>query len=225
MKLGDIKPTGTTWDGSSIIFLNGNGGTDKFTDARLGGQVWKQFYYLNATEAKEFGCDEGWYQYSDEDSEYLMNDIAIPYGQGILFDCKNSGATLGFAGEVKNGATLNMVLGKFNFTGNVTPTDLKLGDFTCNNTTWDGSSVIFLNKNGGTDKFTDARLGETAVWKQFYYLNTTEAKEYDVDPGWYQYSDEDSEYPMNLTIDIPAGSAFLFDCKNSGAQLVVPTVL
>ena len=224
MKLGDIKPTGTTWDGSVLFFLNQYGGTKKFNDPNLGNDVKMRFYYLNAKEAEEYSLTEGWYQEDDTDSEYLMNNVAIPYGQAIMFDAKDSGATLGFAGEVKNGTTLNMVLGQFNFTGNVTPTDLKLGDFTCKNTTWDGSVVFFLNQYGGTKKFDDADLGKD-VKMRFYYLNPTEAAEYSLDPGWYQEDDTDSEYPMNLKIDVPAGAGFMFDAKDAGAQLVVPTVL
>ena len=196
---------------------------DKFTDPDLG-TVFKQFYYLNAAESEEYGVDEGWYQYTDEDSVYLMNDrIDLPYGQGFVFDAKDKGAQLCFAGEVKDGATLKTVHGKFNLVGNVSPVDLKLGDFTCNNTTWDGSSVYFISATGGMAKFTDEDLG--TVFKQFYYLNPSEAEEYSVDPGWYQYTDEDSNYLMNEKIDVPAGAGIVFDAKDAGAEFIVPKVL
>ena len=222
MKLGDIKPANTTWDGSTLFFLNQYGGTDKF-DHEAYGNVKKQFYYLNAEEADEFKCAEGWYHVSDEMSEYPMNDLTVPYGQAFMFDAKDAGATLMFSGQVKNGARISTIHGQFNFTGNVTPVALTLGDFTCENTTWDGSTLFFLNQYGGTDKFDHEAYGN--VKKQFYYLNTTEADDFDCDPGWYHVTDELSEYPMNSVINIPAGAGFMIDAKDAGATLIVPAVL
>lgn len=222
-KLGDIKAANTTWDGSTLYFISATGGMDKFTDPDLGTK-FKKFYFLNAAESEEYGVDEGWYQVDDTDSEYLMNDrIDLPYGQGFVFDAKDAGAQLCFAGEVKNGTTIKPVPGKFNMVGNVTPVDLKLGDFTCNNTTWDGSTVYFISTTGGMAKFTDEDLG--TKFKKFYFLNTAESVEYGVDPGWYQVDDTDSEYLMNDKIDMPAGAGIVFDAKDAGAEFIVPKVI
>ena len=196
---------------------------DKFIDPDLG-TVFKKFYFLNAAESEEYGVDEGWYHYTDEDSNYLMDQrIDLPYGQGFVFDAQNEGAQLCFSGEVKNGATIKTVHGKFNMVGNVTPVDLKLGDFTCNNTTWDGSTVYFISTTGGMAKFTDEDLG--TVFKKFYFLNESESVEYGVDPGWYHYTDEDSNYLMNERVDMPAGAGIVFDAQNEGAEFVVPKIL
>ena len=100
---------------------------------------------------------------------------------------------------------------------------MKLGDIKPANTTWDGSTLFFLNQYGGTDKFDHEAYGN--VKKQFYYLNTTEADDFDCDPGWYHVTDELSEYPMNSVINIPAGAGFMIDAKDAGATLIVPAVL
>ena len=221
-KLGDIKADNTNWGNSYIMFLDKDGATEKIVDENLG-NVDKAFYFVNSAEADEWGCDIGWYLMADEETLYPYNDMEVKFGQGYEFVCQDIGASLTYAGSVAEGTTdLPMNVDEKNFTAFIVPRAGTMGDMIAKNTNWGNSYIMFLDKDGATEKIVDENLGN--VDKAFYYVNPDEATEWGCDVGWYLMADEETLYPYN-DMPLAAGEGFEFVCQDVGAILQMPAAI
>ena len=215
MTLGDIKPS-ADWAGGSdeILILSNNGA------------VKSRYTYMNATDAAEWGFTEGWYltdDYLDDTldlTELNKNSTVLPMGNGVVALVGSSATTLTYAGEVVDEDQPLTLKGAaaFNVTGNISPTDITLGDIVPS-ADWAGGSdeILFLADNG-------------AVAARYTYMNATDAAEWGFTPGWYltdDYLDDTldlTELNKNSTA-LKAGDAFVALVDSAATTLTIPSAL
>ena len=223
MKLGDIVPSGTTIGGTILSLLDDGGATAMVDDVTDLGEVYAEFYYLDPASAKVFNLTPGWYLSEDADFAYCQNDRVISLGRGYMVDNQDGEVSLTFSGEVYDKAIPVALNDNFNFTGNATPTEAKLGDYLPVGTTIGGTILALLDDGGATamvDDVTD--LGE--VYAEFYFLDPDSAKVFNLTPGWYLSEDADFAYCQNDRI-VPAGAGFMIDNQDGEVSLSIPPAL
>ena len=219
LTLGDIKPD-FSYGNSSIQLLDDGGACAKVDIDGLG-EVDAQFYYLDAETAAAMEVTAGWYLVDDMSFEFCQNSRVLPTGQGYLLDCQDSGAKVTYAGAVGTTATEVTLIDNFNFTGNLSPAQITLGDV-APDFGYGNSSIQLLDDGGACAKVEIDGLGE--VDAQYYYLDAETAAAMEVAAGWYLVDDMSFEFCQNA-LTIPAGQAFLLDCQDSGAKVSFPSAL
>ena len=104
-----------------------------------------------------------------------------------------------------------------------TKTTCTLGSITLANAATMGSVLQFVAPDSSTLMIDHPDLGE--VFAMFYYITEADYKDIGApEPGWYLLDDGAFEYPMN-DYPVPVGSAFMIDCSDDAASLVIPQVL
>ena len=215
MSLGDISAS-ATWQA----------GSDELKTLTQGGGISASYTYVNASEAAEWGCEQGWYLTSDVNDDeadlsvLCKNDVSLPMTKGVLLSVGLSSTTLVYAGEVLS-ADQPIALtgnGKFDFTGNISPTDLTLGDITAN-ASW----------QAGSDELKTLTLGG-GISASYTYVNASEAAEWGCAPGWFLTADvNDDEADLSVLnkndVSLPAGQAVLVSVGLSTTTITVPTAL
>ena len=108
--------------------------------------------------------------------------------------------------------------------------NVKLGDIKLENTEFGTSVLMFLSKTGATADVTPELIGEDAYAAYpkaeavFIYANPEEASDWEIEPGWYLDADYDeTAYPMNDIVKLPAGQGFVFDIKDSKLKITLPS--
>ena len=185
LTLGDIQPD-FGYGGSSIQLLDDAGACAKVDIDGLG-EVDAQFYYVDAESADAAGITAGWYLVDDASFEYCQNSRVLAAGQGFLLDCQDSGAKVTYAGAVGTTTTEISLIDNFNFTGNLTPAAITLGDV-APDFGYGGSSIQLLDDGGACAKVDIDGLGE--VDAQFYYVDAESADAAGITAGWYLVDDE-----------------------------------
>ena len=232
--LGDLIP-GENFSLSTLQFVTGTGATKKFLLPN-GDLVSGQFEYWRADEIDDADLPDGatavsgWYLWNaDEDAMYLMNSVQIPEGGCFAVDARDTGATIGGAGQVDSEDTVcPLVKGDFNWFGNCTPINLTLGDITVNDE-FSLSTLQFVTGTGATKKFT--LPNNDLVSGQFEYWRADEIDDADLPDGatavtgWYLWNaDEDAMYLMNAT-PVASGSGFAVDARDTDASIIIPSAL
>lgn len=223
MKLSDIVPTGTTIGGTILSLLDDGGATAMVSDVEDLGEVYAEFYYLDAASAATYKLTPGWYLSEDSDFAYCQNDREIRLGQGYMVDNQDGDVSLTFSGEVNKEDIPLDIIDNFNFTGNATPSIAKLGDYVPTGTTIGGTILALLDDGGATAMVTDVEdLGD--VYAEFYYLDPTSAATFRLTPGWYLSDDSDFAYCQNDR-EIAPGAGFMIDNQDGEIALSIPTAL
>ena len=153
----------------------------------------------------------------------LSNDELVPFGKGVITTSGEADTTLTFAGQVVNENLSFEVKGNgFTWTGNMTPTDLTLGDFAIptdqNFLSGDSLTLAIYNESGsleGEYSFVDEK--NLAA----YDLTTT---------GWYplekvQYNEATDDDCANKTVSIPAGKMVIITNGEADTTLTLPNPL
>ena len=165
--------------------------------------------------------------------EYPQNSRQIPFSQGFILGCgdgsEDNPAVVTFAGSVRGAEYQKELSGGFNVTGNCSPVDCVLGDFTCNEVvTWSGTDFQLLDDEGRPAKIEVGELGE--VDATFWYWPAEDADE-DMPEGWYLFDDDGypiPDYPQNLR-EIKAGQGFILGCgdgsEDNPAIFKIPAAL
>ena len=218
-----FKAVGTDGSAATVAEIGANdtfvGGGDVI---RIFGTDGKQKYelsYLNATEAEAEGAEVGWYTLDawgdwDFSETYRMNDLALPYGTGLVFVPTTEGATITYSGEVHQAdKPITASKGALLWTGNTSPVDIKISQLRANDTFVGGGDVIRIFGTDGKQKY------------ELSYLNATEAEAEGAEVGWYTLDawgdwDFSETYRMN-DIDLRAGEGFVFVPATEGAAIVV----
>ena len=215
MTLGDISAS-ASWQA----------GTDELKTLTLGGGILAAYTYVNATEASEWGCEQGWYLTSDVNDDeadlsvLCKNSVTLPMTQGVLLSVSDSSTTIVYAGEVLDEDQPISLTGglRYDFTGNISPTDITLGDVTAS-ATW----------QAGTDELKTLTLGG-GILEAYTYVNSSEAAEWGCTPGWYLTSDvNDDEADLSTlnknSVSLPAGQAVLVSVSSSATTITIPAAL
>ena len=217
MTIGDI--------GASASWMTGS---DEVKTLLANGAVDKAYTYVNATDASDWGCPEGWYLTDDvnDDSiedltDYCKNSTLLPLGNGLLTLVGSASTTLTYAGQVLEEDQLIGLNGgyDYNITGNISPADITLGDITASNGWMTGSDELkTLEANG-------------AVKAAYTYVNETDASDWGCPAGWYLTDDvnDDSiedltDYCKNTT-PVSAGEAFIVLVGSASTTITVPSAL
>ena len=192
------------------------------------GQVDGDYVYLDAWVIKEaeLECEPGWYNTRsvDNDDPVYVGEVNIDFGRGIsiLSDC---GAKVTCAGEVLKDPFPVSVIGEEDggntYTGNCSPVDLKLEDFTV--LPPEGREHLKGTKSVHVYTFGD----DGQVDGDYVYLDAWVIKEAELecDPGWYNTRSVDIDDPVSVgKVQIDAGRmiSILSDC---GAILTIPSAL
>ena len=195
--LGDIKP--------NAAFISA-GTIQTFTSAGKAGPV---YLYINDPELMEiFEAPEGWYLLTDDEMTSCKNSEPIPFTTGFLSKSTAAGSTLTYAGEVKATKT-ELPVGAFTLTGNCSPKDLTLGDFTPN--------AAFISA-GTIQTFTAAGKAGPV----YLYINDPELMEiFEAPEGWYLLTDDEMTSCKNSE-PINAGDSFLAKSTAAGSTLEIP---
>ena len=198
--LGDLKP--------NAIFI-ANGTLQTFTAAGKAGPL---YVYINDPELMEiFEAEEGWYVFGDDEMTDCKNSEPLPFATGFVAKSTAAGATLTYAGEVKGTAT-EIPVGGFTLTGNCSPKDLTLGDFTPN--------AAFVS-SGTVQPFTSAGKAGSL----FVYINDPELMEiFEAPAGWYVFGDDEMTDCKN-SVPVNAGDAFVAKSTASGSTLEIPSAM
>ncbi len=175
------------------------------------GKAGAAYMYVTQATADESGVTAGWYNTDDTSAENPMNTTSIPFTVGYVAASGATGASLTFAGQVKQTAT-EIPVGGFTITANVTPVDLTLGDIVPNENWIELSDTI--------QTFTSDGKADVA----YMYVTQATADESGVTAGWYNTDDTSAEKPQN-TVSIPAGSGFVASSGAKGATLTLPSPL
>ena len=198
--LGDIKP--------NAAFIAAAGTIQTFTAAGKAGPV---YIYINDPEMMEvFEAEEGWYLLTDDEMTDCKNSQPLSFTTGFLSSSDGAGSALTYAGEVKGTAT-EIPVGAFSLTGNCSPKDLTLGDFTPN--------AAFIAAAGTIQTFTAAGKAGPV----YLYINDPEMMEvFEAPEGWYLLTDDEMTDCKN-SVPINAGDAFLVSSSGSGSTLEIPS--
>lgn len=198
--LGDIKP--------NAAFIAAAGTLQTFTAAGKAGPV---YLYINDPELMEiFEAEEGWYITTDDEMTACKNAEPLPFTMGFVSKSSGAGSALTYAGEVK-GTTTEIPVGSFTLTGNCSPKDLTLGDFTPN--------AAFIAAAGTVQTFTaSGKAGPV-----YLYINDPELMEiFEAPEGWYITTDDEMTDCKNA-VSLSAGDAFVAKASGSGSTLSIPS--
>ena len=215
--LGDITAS-STWVA----------GQDKLETMLDNGAIDQSYTFVNAEEAKEFGCPAGWYLLDDFNNDsiedltpYCKNNVTLAYGSGILVTVAKPTTTLTFAGAVLL-EDQPVKLKKdyaFNTTGNATPQDNTLGDF-----------LVSSDWVAGQDKL-ETMLDNGAIDESYTFVNLEEATEFGCYPGWYLLADFNNDsiedlkpYCKNTELE-KAGEGFFVLVAKPTVMLTIPATL
>ena len=217
MTLGDI--------GASSDWMTGQ---DEVKTLLANGAVDKAYTYVNATDASDWGCPEGWYLTADiedesiEDlTEYCKNTTALPLGNGLLVLVASASTTTTYAGEVLDTDQPLTLKGNsaFNITGNISPTDISLGDITASSDWMTGQDELkTLQSNGAVDK-------------AYTYVHEADASDWGCPAGWYLTKDIEDESIEDLTpyckndTSVAAGEAFVVLVASASTTITIPSAL
>ena len=198
--LGDLKP--------NAAFIAAAGTLQTFTAAGKAGPV---YLYINDPELMEiFEAPEGWYITTDDEMTTPKNSEPLPFTMGFVSKSSGAGSALTYAGEVKGTAT-EIPVGTFTLTGNCSPKDLTLGDFTPN--------AAFIAAAGTVQTFTAAGKAGPV----YLYSNDPELMEiFEAPEGWYITTDDEMTDCKNA-VPLSAGDAFVAKSSGSGSTLSIPS--
>ncbi|MBR4617171.1 MAG: hypothetical protein IKO55_16310, partial [Kiritimatiellae bacterium] len=182
-----------------------------------GGTKLYEATYLGASDAKDFGVDEGWYlrdDFEEGEFEHCKNSEVLAKGKGIVFHRGTSGAALKYSGQVQSSNEVFTGFGNFNITANTTAKTITLGDIKVNSAFDYGGDYISI-WNGGT------KLYEAT------YLGASDAADFGVDEGWYLRDDfEEGEFEhCKNSESLPPGKGFVFHRGTAGAAIILPAPL
>ena len=258
MKLGDVtlaNEDGVSVGDVTLSIIGGAGSNLKLTSAETTGFVGKSasFVYLPQTQIDEAKADPdyegeldgvvaGWYHETDDEFKECFNDYALPFGAGYAVKQSAPGYTVVYAGEVvvdANMPSITLETSKFVWTGNASPKDMTLGDFSVSN--GDGVSVgdvtlSIISGTGSNLKLTSAETtGFVGKSASFVYLPQEQIDEVKADPdyegeldgvvaGWYHETDDEFKECFN-NYPITAGLAFAVKQTASGYSIDLPGAL
>ena len=186
------------------------------------GQIAGDYVYLDEVQCATYGVEPGWYTFESVSwwDPKSADDVVIPFGEGVQIgsDC---GATVTFAGEVLSVAqsfTINdESVGGYTWTGNCSPADLTLADFS------------ITPPEGGLVSESSVRVNtfDTAgqIAGDYVYLDEVQCATYGVEPGWYTFESVSWWDPKSASsVSIATGEMFQIgsDC---GAVITVPAAL
>lgn len=253
--LKDLKVEGGTYTDNIIQFLKNNGSTDTYTytDGEFAAitdyygdeipqTVKKMLFYINEKDAPGMECTPGWYMKADYDCIVNMSekeDFEVKFGNGFFFQPNKSGVALQYAGEVVQGdSELELpVNGGFTLTGNCSPVDFDLSNFSVSGGTYTDNIIQFLKNNGSTDSYTytDAEYEDIkdyygneipqTVKKMLFYINKKDAPGMECTPGWYMKADYDCIVNVSTKFSVKSGEGFFFQPNKTGVKLVIPSAL
>ena len=195
----------------------------------------------------ESGTNPGhWYMVCDTARKYVMDEYPLVQGRGYLVFCGSSltkGATLTDSGAVgTEDLPIAMTKSTYLISGNATPRDFKVSEFTAKNggtnpklsaTTFKllfigkNSNMLYVKDNAYLAEFCpeayakfggDGSINEFAL---FYAESGTNPNH------WYMVCDGDREFVMDDYV-IKAGEGFEIFCGSSltkGATLTIPAAL
>jgi len=235
-----LLPVGKEWTDVTLGDLTGTDsgdvqwdyGADYLYTLKQNGLVDETYTYLCGTYAVDYpGSVVGWYTKSDADSEQFSsatckNGLPLNFRQGFKMNAGSSGMTLNNAGEVIPKGWVEVTLtggAKNDFTGNVTPVAIKIGDITgtdTETTQWDyGADYLYTLKQNGL------------VEETYTFLCATYAADYVGSVvGWYTKTDADaerftSETCKNEAVEFQPGQAFKMNAGSSGISIYIPSAL
>ena len=219
MTLGDIKVNEDVVN-SKLVFMTTGGATARTT---FGGKtVAKEYVYWFASDDPEDG--EGWYLAKDEDATVNCNDVALPFGDGILVSRMSDEADAGLvcSGQVSTSpVTKGFANSGFTPVGNCCPMPITLGDITVNDE-FVNSKIVFMTTGGATARTT---FGGKTVAKEYVYWFAEDDPEDGA--GWYLAKDEDATINCNDSVEFAAGEGFLVSRMSDepDATLTLPKAL
>ena len=201
-------------------------GSDEIKTLKANGAVDKAYTYIHASDATDFGCPEGWYLTSDyEDdsvdlSKVCRNDTILPLGNGLLVIVSSASTTLTYSGEVLTEDQPIALKGDaaYNITGNISPTDITLGDISVSSGFATGSDELKTLKDNG------------AVDKAYTFIHAADAADLGCPAGWYltkDYEDEsvDLSKVCQNAVNVGAGEAFVVMVSQATTTITIPSAL
>ena len=217
MKLGDFGAT-DDW----------TGGNDEIKTLKANGAVDQAYTWLKPSDAKDWGCPAGWYltkDYNDATildlTPYCKNDTILKMGEGLVVLVGKSSTKLIYSGEVLREDQPIALKGAaaFNITGNISPTQITLGDIIGSND-WTGGNdeLKTLKANGAVDQ-------------AYTYLKPSDAKDWGCPAGWYLTKDYNDGSIMDLTpycknaTEVAEGEAFIVLVGKSSTTITIPSAL
>jgi len=235
-----LLPVGKDWTAVTLGDLSGTDtataqwdfGGDYLYTLKKNGLVEETYTYLCGTYAADYpGSVVGWYTKNDADSEQFSsatckNGVILNFRQGFKMNAGSSGMSLNNAGEVVPKGWIEIALtggGVNDFTGNITPNTIKIGDIIGTDTEtiqWDfgGDYLYTLKRNG-------------LVEETYTFLCATYAADYPGSVvGWYTKNDADSEQfsaetCKNNAVEFLPGQAFKMNAGSSGVSIFIPSAL
>ena len=255
VSLKDLNVVGGTYADNAIQFLKNNGSTDTYTYTNdeyadikdyygneIPQTVQKMLFYINEDDAPGMECTPGWYMMADYDCIVNMSekeDFDVKFGTGFFFKPFKTGVSLQYAGEVVQGdSELDLpVNGGFTLTGNCSPVNFDLSNFSVVGGTYADNAIQFLKNNGSTDKYTytDGEYADIkdyygneipqTVQKMLFYINENDAPGMECTPGWYMMADYDCIVNMSEKFMVKSGEGFFFKPFKTGVKLVVPSAI
>ena len=253
-----LNQMATDWDDCELGMLtvtlvdkDGNGGWDPWMDNLMtldpaNGLPLETYAYFSPYYAEQYGVPAGWYTADeiiglDEDPQIIpektRDDVKINFRDGFkVVIASGNEVTVNNAGEVLSKGWIPLSLnadGSNNFTGNVTPVNIKIGDIQVTETDLETGM-------GGWDPWMDVLCKldpanglpvETYTYMTPYYA----AGDYSCDPGWYTTTDLENAdnlgIPLqgkcqNEKVSFDAGEAFkVVIASGNEVQLFIPSAL
>ena len=218
MTLGDIK-VNDDFVNSKLVFMTSGGANAKTTFGNK--SVNKEYVYWFEEDEPEDG--EGWYLNADVDATENCNDVALPFGSGILVSRMSSETDAGLvlSGQVSTSpVTKAFPVSGYTPIGNCCPMTINIGDITVNED-FVNSKIVFMTTGGANAKTT--WKGKT-VNKEYVYWLEEDAED---GAGWYLDADGDAEVNQNDLVKISAGGGFLVSRANTepDATVTIPSAL
>jgi hypothetical protein len=170
----------------------------------------------------------GWYEWSDRSARAnCKNSVKLPFGSGIIVKAGSGGGVspqFTYSGQVKMDVTI-LPLDRTSVTGNATPSNATLGDFTVNSLYDEEDADDWVGFIPATDfiQMMDAQtgkfVGKYTCWNQA-------ALDYEEDEdsvaGWYEWADRNTRKQVMNSVSVPAGTAFVV--KTAAPAGIVPTI-
>ncbi|MBQ8124370.1 MAG: hypothetical protein IJ173_00640 [Kiritimatiellae bacterium] len=217
---GFVIPTDESFMSGDSIVLSIYG-----TDGALEGE----YSFVDTDNAANFSLTSpGWYplakvsewEVTDED---LADDVIVPFGKGVIITSGEADTTLTVAGEVLNQPTTVDVAGynSFTWTGNSTPVNLTLGDFSIptDQGFMSGDSIVLSIY--GTDG---------SLQGEYSFVDTDNAANFSLtSPGWYPLTKvsewEVADSDLANAVVIPAGKMVIITSGEADTTLTLPNPL
>ena len=195
------------------------------------------------------GIDAGWYWNNDEEYSENFNEYPVPFGCSYGMKESALGYYLVYAGGVVKDddmPTINLSTAGTVWTGNATPANLTLADFSIDNVDRDNYSDGDLSLSFYTPKNANLKFekgnpadgcsqkfsGKSVSFKyvpQWVIDRDKQLEDYDgwwdgIDAGWYWNNDE--EYAENFNAyPVPAGMGFGVKASATGYFINLPSAI